>query len=270
MLVGCLGLVAASLSAIAPGAGAAPRAAKVATPCPASGTAAYVRYVYLTILERCPAPARTAYWVDRLNHGLPRADFTDMIDMSPENLFDNNVIPIFNGILKRSPKFAEAVAAEDLIMRTHGDAQVIAGLLASNEYYATVPGADPAAKDAAWLAAAFNQILDRTPPDTGPTTYWGSKLGTPSTRASRYRVAMGLEHSAENAASWVGGIYFVALRRNPSPSRFAFWMGWLQGPVGHWRTFRLFTLFLATQEAYNLAQTNPGPISDMQTLLPRR
>lgn len=31
---------------------------------------------------------------------------------------------------------------------------------------------------------------------------------------------------------------------------------YLQGP-GQWRTFRLFTRFLATPEAYNLAQTNP-------------
>jgi hypothetical protein len=246
-----LALTAACLGAVTAGPAAAVRSVPPAT-CPsATGNAAFVRYIYMTILNRCP-DAGAAPWVTALDHGLARATFTDQVDMSRENLSENNVKPLYESVLGRAPTATELTAGERLIQRTRGDANLVATLASSAEFYATVPGADAAAKD----AIAVSNILDRTPADSGPTTYWGMKLGVPSTTASRFRVAMGLEHSNENAESWVGGIYFVALQRNPRPDRFAFWVAYLQGP-GQWRTFRLFTRFLATPEAYNLAQTNP-------------
>jgi len=250
-----LALVAACCGAVTAGPVAAAPAVPPTT-CPsASGNAAFVRYLYMTILNRCP-DAGAAPWVTALDHGLARATFTDQVDMSRENLAENNVKPLYESVLGRAPTSAELTAGERLIQRTRGDANLIATLASSAEFYATVPGADAAARDANWLSIAVNNILDRTPADSGPTTYWGMKLGIPSTAASRYRVAMGLEHSNENAESWVGGIYFVALQRNARPDRFAYWVAYLQGP-GHWQTFRLFTRFLATAEAYDLAQTNP-------------
>ena len=240
----------------------------ISTPCPAPpGNAAEVRYVYLNILSRCPTDKiRDDYAALLDSHALSLAQFTDRVDMSDENVINNNVVPLYHGVLGRGPSASELAAGEASIRTTHGDANLIATLAASNELYATLPGT-ATQKDTAYLNLLLSNVLDRVNPTATLSSYYGRLLHTPSTRDDRYRVAMYLEHSTENALSWVYGIYGAALQKSPpGPAQVNYWVDWLQGPRGHWRTFRLYTLFLASPGAYAIAQTNPAPPPAMQRI----
>jgi hypothetical protein len=185
-----------------------------------------------------------------------RWEFAEAIDMSEENVVHNNVVPIFQEILGRAPSATELATWSASIRTNHADAGFIATLGSSDEAYAKLTG-DPTAKDQAWLVQAYNAILDRNP-DAPGRAYYSSMLGAGgSTSATRLRVATALEYSAENAADWTGAVYGAAFGRGPDAG-IGFWIGWLMGP-GHWQTFRMWTHFLASDEGYALAQTQPNP-----------
>lgn len=225
--------------------------------CPAAaGNARFVRFIYMKILQRCPDSGAATYWTSRLDAGMGRWAFAEAIDMSEENVVKNNVVPIFNEALKRAPTAGELAQWSSYIRTNHADAAFIAALLSSNEAYAMLVG-DHLAKDQAWLNLAYNTILDRNPDAPGGAHFTAMLGAGGSTQATRLAVALHLEYSAENAGGWVGAVYGAAFGRGPDAG-IGYWMGWLMGS-GQWQTFRMWTHFLASNEGYALAQTQPNP-----------
>ena len=111
-------------------AGTAGAASSVDAPiCPAAtANGRFVRFLYLQILMRCPDAAGGAYWTAKLDHGSARSAVADALDMSTENVVDNNVVPLYQGLLGRAPSSTELAAGVSSIRSTHGDAELIAGL----------------------------------------------------------------------------------------------------------------------------------------------
>ena len=256
----------ATLTAVAQPAGAVPRGAPPTCPA-AAGNARLVRYVYLNILSRCPDSGGLAYWTGRLDGGLSRPAFTEAIDTSNENLVRNNAIPLYQDFLGRPPTAAETSSMVAYLRANHQDGPIIATILASDEFYdQIVPSSkatpDKVAHDAAWLDTAYRIIVER-PVNSGGAAYWQRTFGADgSSAAERFKVTYSLEHTKSNAISWVTGIYFASLGRPPDPAGLDHWVRYLQG-AGQWQTFRLYTRFLATSEAYRLAQTQPNPPPEM-------
>jgi len=221
----------------------------------AAGNARFVRFVYIKILERCPEPAAVAYFTKRLDAGLTRFNFTETIDMSTENLVNNNVVGLYQDILGRAPDANELASGIAFLRKNHQDGPLIAGLLSSDEAYGHIAGATAEARDKAWLKLAFESIVE-TAPTAGQQAQWLHAFGAGSTRAKRLGVAMALEHSPANATSWTFGVYGAGLGRGAQPSELAFWARWLNGR-GSWQTFRMWTNVLSSNEGYALAQTEP-------------
>jgi hypothetical protein len=238
-------------------AGTAGAASSVDAPiCPAAtANGRFVRFLYLQILMRCPDAAGGAYWTAKLDHGSARSAVADALDMSTENVVDNNVVPLYQGLLGRAPSSTELAAGVSSIRSTHGDAELIAGLASSDEFFAQFSSED--SPEGAWLGAVYNGILDRDPDEAG-YSFFTDQLGTDSIAAVRHWVAMTLEHSPENAADWTGAAMGAAFNREPDQGGMAYWTTWLQGR-GNWQTFRMWTAMLSSQEGYDLAQTQPNP-----------
>lgn len=253
-ITSCLLIVAALVGPLAGGAGAAPEAPICSA---APGNARFVRFIYLNILERCPGETAAKYWTAKLDAGGLRWGFAESIDMSKENLVKNNVDPLYNDILGRAPTAEELKAGVAEIRENHQDARFIAQLFSSDEAYAGIPGATPAAKDQTWLNQAFMNIVDRAPQAYEVTKYTGVLGASGSTADTRYRVALRLELSFANMADWTGAVIGGALHRAPTGADFGFWYDWL---LSHDRqTFRLWTQVQSIPEAFALAQTQPNP-----------
>ncbi len=226
--------------------------------CPAApGNARFVRWIYLQILNRCPDVGGLAYWTAQLDGGnLGRGDMALIVDMSNENLVNNNVAPIYQQLLGRAPTQQELNDGVGDIRSHYTDTYLIARLAATDELYNMVPVGQGQTRDEAWLSFAYNGILDRNPDQAG-MTHWLAVMGNPSTQATRLQVSTALEFSGENAGDWVGAVYGAAFQRAPDPNGFAYWKGFLlnQG----FQAFRMWTLFLSSNEAYTIAQNQPNP-----------
>ncbi|MEZ5177465.1 MAG: DUF4214 domain-containing protein [Acidimicrobiales bacterium] len=170
-----------------------PTSTAVAPTCPqAEGNARFVRFIYLQILQRCPEDAAVAYFTKRLDGGLTRFNFAETIDMSNENLGQNNVIPLYTDILGRPPTDAELVAGKAFIRANHQDGRLIAKLIASDEAYGTIEGATTAARDRAWLEQAYQGIVE-TSPTAHEVAKWMAVFGAASSVSERTYVANVLE-----------------------------------------------------------------------------
>lgn len=252
--IACAAMVAvggASLAGTA-GAGAPP-----STPiCPSSSAnGRFVRYLYLNIMFRCPDASGGAYWTAKLDSGTPRSAVSNALDMSTENLVNNNVMPIYDQLLNRAPSSAELNAGVNSIRSTRSDASLTATIASSDEFFAQFSSESTPAD--AWIGAVYNGVLDRNPDEAG-YYFFMDQLTPESSAGTRRWVVMTLEHSPENAADWTGAAMGGALLREPDQSGMAYWMGWLQGE-GNWQTFRMWTLLLASPEAYSVAQSQPNP-----------
>jgi len=255
VLIGAgFGIGAASAGAEDPSTTTAPvTTTTVAGPiCPAdTANGRFIRYLYLNILYRCPDPTGAAYWASELADGTPRATVSDALDMSMENLVDNNAIAYYQRVFKRAPSQSEIDAAVASIKATHGDADLLSTMYATDEFSGQFETATQ------WLGAVYNAILERDPDESG-AAYFGDMLGTSPTVAQRKKVGMLLEHSAENAGGWTASALGAAFHRAPDDSGMGYWVGWLMGP-GRFQTFRMWTYMLASDEGYALAQTQPNP-----------
>lgn len=232
-------------------------AAPAASRCPAGTTtdARWVQFAYQELLDRCADPAGLAHWTAKLAGGASRASVADAIDMSTENLGKNNVDPLYRFTVGRAPTPAERAAGIADLRRRHANDHLTATLMASDEGYAREGvGASPLERDTAWVTWAYNRILDREPDPLGLRNYLGYFSSGGSTAAQRYKVAMGLERSRPNVLSWVRASMAEALGRQPDPVGVSFWSHWLVGPQGRWQTFRMWTMLLASNEAYRRAQ----------------
>lgn len=253
-----LALVAGSL--------AAPAGAQSTIPDPQpvcaaeEGNARFVRFIYLNILFRCPDPGGLAYWTQRLDAGYGRGQFAKYVDLSDENLVHNNINELYGRLLDRAPTSAELSAGVAYIRKYQSDGQLIADILASDEYYdafSVETRARASEKDEVWLDHVYRQILDRGV-DQGGSAYWTGVLGDESTAATRRKVTRYLERAPEAAFGWIFGVYYAGLNRPPSNGDIGFWQGWLLGQ-GRWRTFLMWTSVLSSDEGYARAQTQPSP-----------
>ncbi|MCB0963277.1 MAG: DUF4214 domain-containing protein, partial [Acidimicrobiales bacterium] len=130
--------------------------------CPApEGNARFVRFIYLEILNRCPDPGGGAYWTGRLDAGLAPSRFAEIVDMSDENLADNNVAQLYGFLLDRPPTADELVDGVATIRRYRGNARLTAAILSSKEGYQHLTSdasvATPTEQDAAWLEVAYER-----------------------------------------------------------------------------------------------------------------
>ena len=228
--------------------------------CPAPvGNARFVRYAYFHILFRCPDAAGLAYWTVQMNAGLSANDLTGILDMSSENVMNNNVVPLYEQWLHRAPTAAEATAAAAMIRSEEGDAGLQAKLASSDEYYATLGGTGstpPAEMNGNWLENVYGAVLDRDADQLG-IGYFMSILGVPSTEATRHAVFMTLEHSDENSRDWTFSAYFASLGRMGDSAGLTYWSNWLR-TSGNWRTFRMATYLMSSAEGQAIAQTQPA------------
>ena len=258
-MIACATLVLTTAGALGDAAGAAP--AGPAAMCPAdAGNARFVRWTYFQILGRCPDSGGLAFWTGMLDNGLPRDQFTDMVDMSDENLVNNNVVGIYEGILGREPTAQELSFWVARIRTIKADDELIATLAASDEFFSSdqisPDGSTADQQNQSWITFAYNGILDRNPDEQG-AAFFLALLGSPSTQASRFNVAFNyLERSDENTRDWVLAVYGAALVRAPDPAGGDFWVHWLASTH---QTFRMWTYFLASPESYDIAQTQPNP-----------
>ncbi len=227
--------------------------------CPAEeGNARFVRFIYLNILFRCPSEADTAFWAQRLDAGYGRGQFAKYVDLSIENLVFNNVLELYGRMLEREPTPAELNAGVAFIRKNQSDGQLIADILASDEYYDAFQAESRAtAKDEVWLDHVHQLILDRNIDEAG-LDYWSGVLGDQSTAATRRKVTRALERVPEATFGWIFGVYGAGLHRGPSGPEIGYWQQWLLGP-GRWRTFHMWTSVLSSAEGYALAQTQPSP-----------
>jgi hypothetical protein len=234
--------------------------------CPAEeGNARFVRFIYLNILFRCPSEADTAFWAQRLDAGYGRGRFARYVDLSTENLVHNNVVELYGRMLEREPTAQELAAGVAYIRKHQSDGQLIADILASDEYYDAFQAETRAsAKDEVWLDHVYGFILDRNVDEAG-AAYWAGVLGEQSTAATRRKVTRSLERAPEATFGWIFGVYGAGLHRGPSGDEIGYWQQWLLGP-GQWRTFHMWTSVLSSAEGYALAQTQPSP--EMLTATP--
>lgn len=223
------------------------------------GDARFVRSIYLNILFRCPSAADVTYWTGRLDGGMGRGQMALSIDMSDENLVQNNVVPLYGEILGRDPAPGEITTSVAHIRQYRWDGLMIADLLGSDEYYEAFE-TDPESeltKDQQWLDTMYNWILDR-PASESDIAFWTAKMGTQSTQTVRTQITRYLERSNEATFGWIFGVYFAGLNRPPADSDIAYWNQWLLG-AGKWRAFQMWTSILSSNEAYANAQAQPNP-----------
>lgn len=266
--VGCSAALAiAGFGVVGAGTAAAAPAASAGTPAPicpqTTENQKFVRWIYLQILFRCPDSGGLSYWTSALDGGMPRAVFTDAIDMSTENIVDNNIIPDYNGVLGRNPSNTEVATWLPKMRAEHSDADLIATLASSDEFWTALPACvgytGPFAKVDCWLQQLYNNILDRDPDNVG-MQFFESVLGPNPNAAQRYNVAYNyFERSAENARSWVLGGYYAAFNRPPDSGGAEFWYQWIIN--NNYMTFRMWTLLLASDESYGIAQQQFNPPS---------
>lgn len=268
----CLSVLTGISGLAAPSAFAAERPAAPQCGTPSSANGNYVQFIYGSVLGRCADAGGLAKHTTELDAGLERADFTEQVDLSQENLLDNNVVPTFQMYLGRAPKPAEARRWTAYIRAHQEDARLTANLVASREFFLKTrplpkgcPGAEPMNRDVAgqtrnavWVDNLFCTSLDRLPSAAESAQLTRNLQKRGSTVAIRRAQAFAVKRSRENAEGWVYGIFGAALHRAPeSPTVAAKWVRHLMGE-GEWRTFRLYTEFLASDEAFEGAQQPAG------------
>lgn len=252
-VLGCAVLLSGGLGIAAGSAGAETPPAPI---CPSStANGRFVRYLYINILFRCPDVAGGAFWTAQLDAGMSRSALADILDMSNENVVNNNVVPLYQQFLVRPPTSAELTAGINSIRSNHSDANLIADIASSDEFFTTYSTkTDPTGS---WLNFVYNGVLERDP-EGGAIEFFIGQITPDSIAGGRRWVVMTLEHSPENATDWTTAALGAAFGRAPDGGGMTFWTGWLQGS-GNWQTFRMWTLMLSSQEGFNVAQTQPNP-----------
>lgn len=254
-------------------------------PAPACGAGAtpnakWVQYVYGKILNRCAEPSAEAHWAGLVTSGkAKRVEVSRRIDLSYENLSLNNVIPIYEETVGRTPNAVEITHWVKEIRLGQEDARLSSLLMASQEFYVNQEFPDPCGfqeegealrkqtaavtvelnQEEIWVYNAFCSTYDREPSPEELTDSLAA-IGAPSsTPAKRFAFLYALKRSPENAGSWVGGVYGYGLERGPSDAEIGVGIPYLIN-VLKWRTFELFTRVLASDEAFAKAQQPPAPL----------
>lgn len=171
----------------------------------------YVQQLYRNVLGREGEPSGVAYWVDRLNGGVARADVLVEFSQSAENRARTNAL-VQQGIWERDESVDRLArlytAALDRAPDPEGLAswkaaldggatieQVAQAFTATPEFLALHGG--PNGTAAALVDALYRDALGREPDPAG-RTYWAERIE--SGAQSRAQVLLGFAESAENKA----------------------------------------------------------------------
>jgi hypothetical protein len=226
----------------------------------AAGNARYVAWVYQKIMYRCPDSGGLAFWTAQLNNGMSRLAFTTALDNSQENIVKNNVVADFMTVLDRQPSHDEITQWAPKVISERGDADILATLYSSDEYWNALPSEG---RTAAFIATLYDKMLDRvgdqSVSDPQGFSFYMLVLGANPTEAQRYYVAYHyFERSTENAHDWVWAAYFAGFGRPTDPSGGVFWTDWVLN--NNFRTFDMWVNLLSSNEGYNDAQANQNSV----------
>jgi hypothetical protein len=123
--------------------------------------AGWVAGMYQDLLGRTPAPSEVAGWVNALNGGLAPAAVAYGFAASPEREAQR-ITADYQKFLNRTPEPGIVAAWVQAFENGFSNEDVIAGFVGSQEYFQKHGGTDWC-----WLRAAYQDILDRRPDDSG-------------------------------------------------------------------------------------------------------
>ncbi|MGD0254524.1 MAG: DUF4214 domain-containing protein [Acidimicrobiales bacterium] len=187
------------------------------SPCLAyTGNAAFVCWVYEDLLGRAPDSGGLTYWVGLA--GVSRTAVAAAILASSECQSDL-VTTYYDDFLSRGPDSSGLTYWVDQLNGGAKDESVLASILGSDEVY-TDSGAG---YDGNFVAALYNDLLDRTPDSTG-LTYWENQL---SSGANRSAVAAAILASNEYRNDFVKAQYTQLLGRAADSGGLTYWVAQL-------------------------------------------
>jgi hypothetical protein len=177
----------------------------------------YIAAVYGDLFGRTPDPGGLAYWVWQLTHSVPYSAVADSITGSDE--FRSGLIAqAYQTYLRRPPEPGGLAAWLDAMRRGMPIQDMTAGFLASPEYYQHAGGTD-----AAWLTAAYRDVLGRVPADA-EVQGWLTTVRA----QGREGIARAFLYSTERLTTDVDGYYRWLLRRGLDPSGQVYWVQRIQ------------------------------------------
>ena len=245
-----VGLLAGPLSTTA-SASVTPPSQGAPPTCPADeGLPRAIRYVYLSVLYRCPEPGAIDYWTGRIDAGMSGIRFAQLVILSAEST--NQQSADAYALLPDPPSIAALQAGAASIRLHQSNIPLAASIYASDEYYATLGGPDA---DQLWLEEVYTRFLERVPDPAG-RAYFTGLLGTPSTATTRLRVAriIGLGYESNNA--FLVGAYPNILGRPIDAAGQEYWNEFLD-KVQPDAIFKVEAFLFGSAEGYQFAQTQP-------------
>lgn len=181
--------------------------------------AAVVRKLYLQALGREPEEAGLLYWLQTLRQGATYGAVAAGIFESDERL-DPIIRQMYRGYLLREAEADGLAWWKDVWRRTGGPEQVVSGIAASAEFFASAGGSHTG-----WVTELYRRLLTREPEPAG-LAYWVDLLDRSA--ASRQQVVLGFVQSDENYGNLVAAWYRQYLQRDADPDGLAWWVAQLR------------------------------------------
>ncbi|HVX62870.1 MAG TPA: Ig-like domain-containing protein, partial [Pirellulales bacterium] len=173
-----------------------------------SHDASNVRKLYEQVLHRDPDDGGLQYWVSKLQAGSSLAVVAQGIIESDERL--NPIITnYYQQFLLRSPDAQGLAYWRDNVWKAFGGPEpVIAGMIASPEFYQSAGGTD-----SGWVTALYKRLLGRNP-DAQGLQYWDQALETHA--KTEHEVVTGFLSSDEYYTNLIDGFFEEYLNRQPT------------------------------------------------------
>jgi hypothetical protein len=181
--------------------------------------AAVVRKLYLQVLGREPEEAGLLYWLTKLRHGAPFGLVAAGIFESDERL-DPLIRDMYRQYLLREAEPDGLAWWKQVWRQTGGPEQVVAGIAASAEFFASAGGSHTG-----WVSELYRRLLGREAEPAG-LAYWVDRLDRGA--SSRAQVVLGFLKSDENLAKLVTAWYRQYLGREPDADGLAWWVAQLR------------------------------------------
>jgi hypothetical protein len=177
--------------------------------------ATIVTKLYNQVLNRPPETQGLEHWVNLIQQGQPYSVIAQGIFES-----DERIDPIISGYYQQfllRPADAQGLTFWAGVWRSFGGPEpVIAGMISSNEFYASAGKAHPdLSANAAWVTALYERLLNREP-DAAGLQFWTGKLD--SGALDRTGVVNGFENSVEHYQNVTIAFYQQYLGREPTSS----------------------------------------------------
>jgi hypothetical protein len=193
----------------------------------ATNTEAFVRQLYLDLLNRTADPAGLNQWVTWINTGIyTRAQAASQFFQSQEFYGTGNYLTkLYLGILLRDPDYGGWTGWFNYLTAGYSQTYVLNQFLASQEFQSQYGNLD----NTAFVTLLYNNILNR-PPDQAGLSQWVSWLSNGT--YTRAQVANGFIISQEfqlrvGNRIYADMLYIGFLRRAGDPNGLNGWTNWL-------------------------------------------